>query len=269
MRMRLPVVVCVVLAAACGQPPDKLGVMIDRVSYQRTNAGPAPPDVASAQFVSPSSLLRVVRADLFGDERPETMIERDDHHGVDIQDASGSIVGRVTTTEYLTDFGAILSGGERLIVIYTYPNATRGGTFVVTTPQQRELARWSENVPPSHFATGLWQQTPAVFYLVQDRLTIRSTGGAILASLDAPSGHDFGQLFVGPTAGDRLVVVASGSGYTPYHMVCVYDASGELLFQEIENEHAFGSETSVERGSFIVTTRSTRWKYQPGSAHAP
>jgi hypothetical protein len=263
MKARVLVAACAIVAAACGQKPDRLGVLVDRVPYTRTIVGSAPADAPTRQFVSPSSYQRAVRADVVGDSSPETIVERTDHHGVDVLDGSGAVLSRLSTTDYLTDFAAIAKDDQRLLVLYTYPDSKRGGTFVVSTPEQHEVARWTENVPPARFTTGVWQHTPAVFYLQQDRLTIRSVEGLRLASLDAPYGRMFQTLFVGQTGRDRLAVVASGNGYTPYHMVCVYDGSGQLVFQEVRDEHAFALDSRAGAVSFGITTRSAAWRYSP------
>jgi hypothetical protein len=61
----------------------------------------------------------------------------------------------------------------------------------------------------------------------------------------------------------RLVLVASGNGYTPFHLVAVYE-EGQLVFHEIGDEHAF--DLSRAANGFVVSTRSAQWEYRvPGA----
>jgi hypothetical protein len=62
-------------------------------------------------------------------------------------------------------------------------------------------------------------------------------------------------------AGDRTVILASGNGYTPYHMVCVYHSTGKLVFQDIANEQAFELQARETASDFTVVTRSSEWRY--------
>jgi hypothetical protein len=59
-----------------------------------------------------------------------------------------------------------------------------------------------------------------------------------------------------------MIVLASGGGYTPYHMVCVYNPAGELVFQEVRDENAFELEADAQQPAFVVVTRSSRWRYE-------
>jgi hypothetical protein len=45
-------------------------------------------------------------------------------------------------------------------------------------------------------------------------------------------------------------------------MVCVYDAAGELVFQEVRDEHAFELEADARQPAFVVVTRTSRWRYE-------
>src|SRR6266851_9538705 len=131
MRFALPTLI-IVIASACGHTPSRLGVIVEDVAVTRSRLGPSATDVALREFM-PGSTRRVKEADVLGDDKPERLIESADHKGHEIRTQSGDLILQIRTDEYLTDFGAIPTTGtsKRLIVLYTYPNNERGGTFTV------------------------------------------------------------------------------------------------------------------------------------------
>jgi hypothetical protein len=260
-RLLFLAVLCAV--TACGETPAQVGVLRNTVNLQKTDAGPSPSDLPFRQFRSPSSPVRIAKADLLGDEDIEVVVELPKGLGVAISDSNGRTIREIRTPQYLTYFGVVESpqGGAKNLVLYTYPNANRGGTFQVLTPDNVTVARWEETPPPSHFDSARWQNETALFYLRRDEVIVRSLKGAMVARLPAPSGVAFQQVHVANMAGGRTVLIASGNGYTPFHMVCVYESDGRLIFQEIGREHAFGIETPQDPFAFTVLTRSRKWRY--------
>jgi hypothetical protein len=244
-------------ALACGSRPPQIGIRLNQLAMTKTRVGDSPQDVATLQ--------RPYEADVLGDETPEVIAALDDGRGIEIRDRSGTGLARIPTTDYLTDFGAVPdpASGKHNLVLYLYPNATNGGTFRIVTAGQREVAAWEENPPPGRFAVAAWRTAPALFYLQNDTLIVRSAAGQPLARLEAPDGRHFQRLHVRNVSGGRTVVLASGSGYTPYHMVCVYDEDGRLLFQDVADEHAFELASRADDSTFVVVTRSSRWEYRP------
>ena len=226
--------------------------------------------------MSPDSYQRFTRADVTGDSAEEILVEIDRGRGVEIRSQDQRIIDRVLTTEHLTDLGAIAQkdSAKENLVLYTYPNATRGGTFTVMSVDRTEIGRWEVHPPPSRFDVGTWQGEPAVFYFQGAALVIRSSVGEVMARLQAPLAEKFSRIFVASGYGGRTIVLASGSGYTPYHMVCIYDADGSLAFQLIESEHAFRLEADESRPEFFVYARSDKWRFveglfQPPMIHPP
>jgi hypothetical protein len=262
--IRLPAAILVLLShCACGDRPSRVGVLVNEIGIAKTRRGEAPADVTTRQFASSSSLLRARPADVVADDMPELLVELEDRHGIEIRDRSGARLARLTTTEYLTDFGAISASrpDKQDVILFTYPNAAHGGTFTVLTAGQHEVAKWDEYPPPGGFAVGTWARQPAVFYVQDDHLTARSAMGRPLAWLNAPEGRLFNARQSARIADDRTVILASGNGYTPYHMVCVYNATGKLVFQDIANEQAFELQARETASAFTVITRSSEWRY--------
>jgi hypothetical protein len=247
--------------AQCGNTPPHLGIALDELRIRKSLVGPAPTDIATNEF-APGSTRRIKRADVAGDQDPEELIEMVGAAGVDIRSRAGQLLAQVPTKEYLTDFGAVRLPGRQKesLVLYTYPNPEKGGTFIVFDERFNPLASWTESPPPGRFAVGQWNDRPALFYLQGDSVTVRSATGEKLASLSAPEGQLFRGIHVHSLAGGRLAVVASGNGYTPYHMTCIYEGE-RLRFREVAAEHAFALEPGDAPSNFIVSTRTSRWKY--------
>ena len=262
---RLVLTGIVLVVTGCGHTPSRIGLRVNEVGAVRSRIGPAPPDVSLRPYL-PNSLTRFKQADVAGDGRPELLVEVAGGKGVDVRDESGALIRLVTTPEYLTDFGAVREAGaaKQRLVLYTYPNRQKGGTFRVLNAAFEPIATWDELPPPGGFGSGDWDGQPAIFYLQKDTIVVRSTAGARLHELQAPEGRIFRDLFVQTLDTGLTAIVASGSGYTPSHAVYVYSGT-RLVLQDVEDEHAFGVESSnVGPGDgvgFIVTTRSSRWRY--------
>ena len=260
-------------SAGCGEKPVRIGVLLNDAGLTKSKIGDSPPDLPSrglnlthrdAVTGRHAEWRRVKEADVIGDERTELLVELPDGGGISVVDEQGSHPFRLSTDHYLTDFGSIVASRapKKDIVFYLYPNAERGATFRVTTPDGSEVASWKEERPTSHFDSGIWKGTPALFYLSGDNLTVRSATGQLLTTLPAPGGQKFREVTVRELFNGYSVLLASGSGYTAFNMVCVYDPDTKLAFQEVAEEHAFALDTVADRLEFTVWTRSTGWRYR-------
>ena len=221
-----------VLVASCGETPRTLGVLTNTFNVTERRVGPAPANIASAEFESPDSSIdfrRAKTADVDSDGTAERLVELPKGGGVQIRTENGRVVRDITTDEYLTDFGAI--GGN--VVLYTYPNKERGGTFRIVTLQGIELMRWHEQPPPGRFDVAEWNGVEAIVYLQGDTVVVRSAAGDELRRLSAPEGSKFRSVSLEPGVRGTTIVLASGDGYTGFHMVAIYDQKGDLRFQEI------------------------------------
>lgn len=266
----LGVIMGVLLLGACGSTPPRTGVLVNRIGAVKTRLGPSPIDLPGRPYASAPGFLRRRQGDVQGDEAVEVLVELAGGHGIEIRDQSGSRLAQIITREYVTDFGAVQGpkSEKQHIVLYTYPNRTNTGTFTVITADQREVASWDEDPPPAAFSVGTWNGDAALFYLQRDVLVIRSPDGQPLSRLAAPDGGHFRSVFVAAIGEGRTAALASGNGYTPYHAVYVYDADGQVVFQEIDNEHAFDLQAGPDEGTFLVTTRSNQWRYATGTGTA-
>lgn len=261
------VVMSVLSLGACGSTPPQTGVLVNHIGAVKTRLGPSPVDLPGRTYASAPLFLRSRRGDVQGDDAVEVLVELAGGRGIEIRDRGGSRLAQISTPYYVTDFGAVRSSKSEKehIVLYMYPNETNSGTFKVITADQREVASWDEAPPPAAFSVGTWNGGAAIFYLQRDVLLIRSPDGQPLSRLAAPEGGHFRSVFVAPMGEGRTVALASGNGYTPYHGVYVYDGNGQLVFQEIDHEHAFDLQADPDEGTFLVMTRSTRWRYATGT----
>lgn len=257
----LMLTIVVVASTGCGHSPSRLGVLRDEVGISRSRVGASPRDVFERDYL-PGTTTRVKTADVVGDGAPELLVEGTRGEGIEVRNQSGVLIKAVRTPDYLTDFGAVAAatGTGSVLVLYAYPNAAKTGTFTVFDRSLAATARWEEGPPPGRFASGEWARQPALFFLQKDTIVIRSASGTKLQDLPAPDGRMFRDIFVQPLGNGRTAIVVSGSGYTPYHMVCVYDGA-RLVFADVEMDHAYGVERDGGGPGFVVTTRENRWRY--------
>lgn len=263
--MRL-VVVCWCLSflgAGCGSNPPSPGVAVNRARLIKTALEATPDELGR---VRTRALVREKQADVMGDDRFETITPLPGGVGIEIRSEEGGRTVRIAAPAYLTDFGAAQSSRplKQDVIMYVYPSDDDAGTFLLVNPEDgKELARWNEDPPPGRFAVGTWLGVPALFYTQRDSIVIKTPTGILLERLRSPGAGRFRDLYVAHPHQGGLVVVGSGNGYTPYHLVAVYDSSNELVFHEIGLEHAFALDIEDTRRDFVVTTRTGRWKYGP------
>src|SRR5262245_16708012 len=177
---------------SCGETPSRLGVFVDRRGVMKAMLGASPGDLARRELV-PGTSIRQKPADVLDVPGPEMLVAMETGKGLEIRDAQGRTRFRIGTADYLTDFGAVPArdGASPELVLYTYPNRDDGGTFVVMTTDQRPLARWDEKPPPGRFDVSTFRGQPAIFYLQNDTVVVRSPRGEKLAAWPMPEGRHF------------------------------------------------------------------------------
>jgi hypothetical protein len=246
----LIVVACV--ATGCGRPPISSGVLVNEVSVEKTLVEPA---------LNGASTRARRQADVLGDSDLETLVALPRGEGIEVLDRLGRRLSVVSAPGYVTDFAALptSSADKQDLVLYLYPNDSGGGTFTVLTPSQKPLASWREPLPPGGFAVGRWDGRDAIIYLRSGSLVMRSPEGQELIEVAVPASDPY-DVRDAITVGPRTVVLASGGGYTPFHMVIVLEADGTLVFAEVAPDQASALE-STGAGAFTVRTRSGGWRY--------
>ena len=264
---------CLIVTVGCvlgsEAPVPKKGVLVETISVKKELIGPASHPVPSLLKAFTGS-MRVERADLLGDAALEQIVEveRPAGKGLEIRSDKDQVLDVIDTHAFLTDFAAIPSSrpGKSDLVLYLYPTRMRPqrqGTFVVMAmPDKREIASWDESPPPGRFGVGLWHNVPAVAYFQGNDLVVRKTDGGLLKRIDVYDGAAFGRLFMDTLGNGYVAVIGSGDGYTPYHTVLILDNNGEIVFQEINDEHARGLSVAENRTEMEVFTSRKKWRYR-------
>jgi hypothetical protein len=254
--------VLVLAATGCGRSPARLGVLVNDLGVKKSYIGSPSKEPMSGSYV-PGSSRRFTLADVLGDDSQERLVELPSGAGLEILDLSDHLLATIRTPDYLTHFATMPSAAgsrKQLIVVYTYPNSHKGGTFRVLNGAQEQLATWDELPAAPSFAVGEWDRQPALFYLRADDVVVRSREGRQLRTFRVPEGQIYRDVLLRALPRDRIVIIASGNGYTQYHMVCVFDA-GRLVFQDVAKELAYAVETTDDGAGFVVTARDGQWKY--------
>jgi hypothetical protein len=265
----------VLATMACGHVPERIGVLVNEAHVVKSRIPAATGDGAPnlPQSGPPSnhqlnvgqSTRPFVLADRHTGVEPGWIHERPRGEGLDILDSGGRHLHTLKPPEYLTDFGTIASSNDdrELVVVYGYPNAESGGTFRVCNADFTEIASWAEYPPPGGFSVGEWHNAPALFYLQNDTLVVRSALGRLLERRRIPGANIFQRVVVNTLSASQTILVATGSGYTPFSMVCLYDRD-RLVFQEVLPGRARGLLPGSGTNVFVVLMDDGRWKYQMG-----
>jgi hypothetical protein len=253
--------------AGCDREDGPIGVLVNELAVTKTPIGPASPDVSSTGLL-PNSLVRVRRGDVMGNEAIDTIVESDDHRGVEVRDGAGAGVVRIPTSAYLSDFTVVPdpAASRKNVLLYMYPDEHGGSTFtVVRLPERRAIATWREDTGGNgHVDVGRWGEQAAVFYIQSGAIVVRSVGGQLLARLSVPGIGTYSFLYVSAFAAGHSIFVASGNGYVHFHMVVIVDQDGRVRFQERAAEQAFRLNLQGNPSQFDVETRSTIWRYTVG-----
>ena len=267
------VIAVALVLTGCGRAPTPLGVMVNEAAVTKTRVDPGalvPGDGGGVPDGIGGPTMH--EADVVGDEETETLVALPRGQGIEVRDRNGRRVAAIAASGYLTDFGVLPPSrpGTREkqdLVLYVYPNISGGGTFTVITPDERELASWEERSPPGRFTIGRWDGDDAIVYLRSGQLVIRARDARQLVEVAVPASDPY-DVRRTIAVGEHTVVLASGGGYTPFHMVLVIGRDGRLMFAEVDRDHAFGLRANGS-DTFVVHTRSGRWQYSLPGARVP
>jgi hypothetical protein len=197
------------------------------------------------------------------DTAPDRITLLPGEKGLVIQDGSSGRSMRYRTDRFVTDIGSIRVSDSQpaRLVVFTYPNEEGGGTFrVMSMPERKVESEWHERRGVGAFETVTYRGRPALAYLQDDDLVIRDGTGQLLKRATIPQAHIFRRVWIAELGQDRLALLASGTGYTQYHMVVVLNERSEQLeYQEMRKGLAFGLKATAT--GFDVWTRGQRVGY--------
>jgi hypothetical protein len=252
---------CALMMSGCGDTVRPLAVLVNQANVTKEAVGLEGRDPSAPMPVD--SFVRM--ANVVGDAAVDQVSPLPQGKGLEIRDGSSGRVLRLPTTEYLTDVAVVRDPGSIVdaVVVLTSPNANGGGTYsVFALPELTPRVVWQEERVVSRLGTGVWNREPAIFYLRADAIAVRAADGRLLTEVAVPGAQAFSRVFTAPLGGDRTVILASGDGYTPFHMVAVFDGRSTLLFHEQAAEHAWRLAVAPDGKSFDVDTRTKRWRYK-------
>jgi hypothetical protein len=258
------------VAAGCGRAPTFLGVLVNELSLTKTWVEPGE---QTSTGRTPAHDKRAggttIQADVLGDAALETLVATARGEGIEVLDQRGQRASFVSAPGYLTDFSVLPAANldKQDLVLYMYPNDAGGGTFTVLTPHGQATASWTESPAPGGFAVGRWDRRDAIVYLRSGHLVMRSREGRELLEIPVPESDAYDVRHT-IAVGAHTIVVASGDGYTPFHMVLVLEPGGRLVFAEVERDQASHLE-SIGAGAFTVRTRSGGWRYSLPPSRVP
>jgi hypothetical protein len=209
------------------------------------------------------SSARFAVGDVASDPGHEILVEMERGQGLAVFSRDGARLATIRAQGYLTAFHVAREAGAARdhVVLYTYPNEDRGGTFQVLTGDGTSLAAWRMG-PISDFAVVRAETGEArLLYPQEDRLVLSSLRGQALAELNAP-GVSFFARFAAQLSNGGLVVLGSGSGYRPYHALWIYDRTSRLRAMAVRKGHAYGFLVdALEDASILVGSESAVWRY--------
>lgn len=209
---------------------------------------------------------RLQIADVTADDAGEVVVAPSGAKHIEIYDARGELLRSPRSPFYVTsvetfDFD---ENGKEEIVVSVYPDSSGKSTFYFLDGSGELLREWGYEIV-SDFDVSRTDEGPVLVTEQDGSYRILSPEGHELERLRAPLAEYFADLVARPWRGG-WVIVASGSGYRPYHMVSVFDASGELVYQETEEGWSRDLEIPDAQGTeFFVAVGSHLYRYElPG-----
>ena len=251
---------------------SEVGVKTNGASIEKSSLSNLPEgDWQRLDFQDP--VANGLRADVLGDAAPEDLrfeVHRDGLVGAKtsllIRDSQGTLSNTIHPAGYLTFFQTANADEDpqNEIVMYSYPSPA-GQSMEVVNGDGSVLYRW-ETRTEGRFDVIAWEGAPCILTPERDSFAITALDGHPIDRLQAPFAHRFSRIVGRRLAGGMLVVLVSGSGYTNYHMVCVFDAYSKLVYQEVGAGHPSGLLFSEKKpDEFLVSYGKAFFRYvRPG-----
>lgn len=210
-----------------------------------------------------------ISADVLGNHEPEILVPVTRRKGLlgttselQIYDLKENLLKTLPAAGYLSFFQAVNLDDEpkKELVFYNYPSPL-GKDIEIFKASGLPLQSW-----PSPFKGFFdiidWEGAPHLISLVEDAFVVFNLEGVEIARLKVTNAHYFRHIRAKFLANGDLVVLISGSGYRPYHMICVFSSNLELIYQEIGTGHAQGLLTASDKpNEFLVWQDRKYLKY--------
>jgi len=208
---------------------------------------------------------RFAVADVMADEAKEILVQAGRGKGLLIYSSAGELLEQVESTGYLTAFGTadVEGGPKEEIIFYVYPNESGGGTFQIVQARGEVIREW-DSAAVGDFEVVPWAgEAPKLLMIRKDAFVLDSTDGELVAEFPAPHASYFRSVTSSRLSGSGPVFLASGSGYRPHHMLCMFDDDGELLYQEVGSGRAYSLFVPEPAESeLFVAIENKVWRYR-------
>jgi hypothetical protein len=204
---------------------------------------------------------RLLVADLTGDDAAEIAIAPAGAKYLEIYDSRARLLQRPRSPFYITDLDSCrLGDAHDELVVYVYPNASGRGTFYWLDGLGDALRQWEYDAV-SGFDVVCGGDRPLLVTQEDGAYRILGPEGREIASLPAQLSDHFADLQAAPWRGG-WVILATGSGYHAYHMLSIFDAAGDLVYQETGKGWARDLAIPDPDGAeFLIAVGSEVWKY--------
>ena len=160
--------------------------------------------------------------------------------GVHLYDHGGTYLRNILSGGYLTSFRTLPRPelNREDLIFYNYPHGKKRGYFQIASLDGTLLDGWECKPGWSGFNFMTFEGQTAIVGNPEQAFVCVDLKGKTVAEFDAPHADYFRYVYATPLTEEYRVFLASGSGYRPYHMICVYDAGKNLIYQEINHGHA-------------------------------
>lgn len=202
-------------------------------------------------------------ADVSGGPEAEVVVLPAGAKHLEIYDGEGRLLREVWSPFYLTAIGATNADGDQNeeLIASAYPNEEGKGTFYVLDGEGGRAIREWEYDSVSGFAVVGGEGRPLIVTEADGSFRVLSLEGDELGRYQVPYSEHFTDVLASPWRGG-WVLVGSGSGYRPYHMIAVLNAGGRLVYQEFGEGWSRALAVPDPSGSeFFLARGSELWKY--------
>lgn len=174
----------------------------------------------------------VETADVIGDSAKEVLVRYRD--GVAVMNETGRQLAFVKSPRYLYHFRTIAVPGlpKRAIAMWMWLDAKHGTDIAVLNADGSVVSAWHENPSDRFSVFSLGNEQERLWSAVADRFWERAATGEVLRTYMVAGMGNFRYIHGGVLAGGKQVFVGSAGGYQAGVLVCVLDASGQLLARD-------------------------------------
>ena len=142
------------------------------------------------------------------------------------------------------------------LIFYFYPTTHQKGAFQIEKANGTVLQRW-ETDPVGDFCIINWNNQPHILSNPDANFRVYNLEGKVVATLAAQHASYFREVRAVRFGGNRYAVLATGDGYRPHYMLCVYNNKGALLYQRFgEGNELCIASLGVDEPSILLAEKT-------------